>query len=50
MAWSQPICQIIEEIKQAQAEDLVLGKLLEGEFPTDDLTDKVRRRHSIYGR
>ena len=30
MAWSQPICKMVAEIKQAQAADPILGKILLG--------------------
>ena len=41
MAWSPPICNIVDKIKQAQTVDPILGRILLGESPTGDLFNKV---------
>ena len=47
MAWSQPLCRLVEEIKQAQAADPVLSRVLQGEPPADTFTNKISTKGGI---
>ena len=47
MAWSQPLCQIIEDIKLARATNPIFSKLIQGATPIEEIMSRFISKGGI---